>query len=127
MTVLGLVLYCLALPFLSPFFSRILPDCLTACPFRTLTGNPCALCGLTRGLRALINGNVKEAVSLNPLCVPIAVLLFFEAVFRSTMLILSRYREIPGRVIRLDLLFHIALLATYLAYTSAFALSTYAY
>jgi hypothetical protein len=36
------------------------------CPLRTVTGIPCPLCGMTRGVTALVHGDVTEALLLNP-------------------------------------------------------------
>lgn len=42
----------------------------TICGFANLTGLPCPGCGTTRGLSALLHGEVAQALRLNPLCVP---------------------------------------------------------
>ncbi len=36
------------------------------CPLRTLTGIPCPLCGMTRGVTALVHGHLSAAFSFNP-------------------------------------------------------------
>jgi hypothetical protein len=36
------------------------------CPLRTLTGIPCPLCGMTRGVTAAVHGNLGHALFLNP-------------------------------------------------------------
>jgi Protein of unknown function (DUF2752) len=36
------------------------------CPLRSLTGVPCPLCGMTRGVTAAVRGDVLDAVVLNP-------------------------------------------------------------
>jgi len=46
------------------------PDTSTfypACPFHTLTGLLCPICGFTRALAALVAGRWQEAVHANPL------------------------------------------------------------
>ena len=47
-----------------------------ACPFRALTGIPCATCGGTRALLALARLDVGAALSWNPL-VTLAAIVFF--------------------------------------------------
>jgi hypothetical protein len=37
------------------------------CPLHTLSGLPCPTCGMTRGLRCLLHGNVEAAFLFNPL------------------------------------------------------------
>lgn len=41
------------------------PTGLILCPFRLLTGWPCPLCGMTRGLGALLRGRWSDAVQLH--------------------------------------------------------------
>lgn len=40
---------------------------ITLCMFKNLTGQPCATCGTTRGVLALLRGRVWEAFAYNPL------------------------------------------------------------
>ena len=37
------------------------------CPLHTLTGFPCLTCGMTRGLRSLLHGDLESAFLFNPL------------------------------------------------------------
>ena len=39
----------------------------SACPFRALTGLPCASCGMTRAFVSLAHGRAAEAVAASPL------------------------------------------------------------
>ena len=48
-----------------------------ACPFYWLTGRPCPLCGLTRGLCALAKGHWSQAIHFNSLS-PMGFLLLFS-------------------------------------------------
>jgi hypothetical protein len=51
------------------------------CPLRTITGIPCPLCGMTRGVTALVHGDIARAAVLNPgsfLVVGLAVLLLVQ-------------------------------------------------
>jgi hypothetical protein len=51
------------------------------CPLRTVTGIPCPLCGMTRGVTALVHGDFAQALLMNPasyLVVALAVLLFVQ-------------------------------------------------
>lgn len=43
------------------------------CPFHALTGIPCPTCGMTRGLRCLLHGDISSAFLFNPL----GMLVFF--------------------------------------------------
>lgn len=48
------------------------------CPLRTVTGIPCPFCGMTRGVTALVHGQVTDAFTHNPgafLIVAMAVVL----------------------------------------------------
>jgi hypothetical protein len=51
------------------------------CPLRTVTGIPCPMCGMTRGVTALVHGDFAHALLMNPasyLAVALAVLLLFQ-------------------------------------------------
>lgn len=45
---------------------RVLPAFLPACPFKSLTGIPCATCGLSRFFLALSDGRWMEAFHWHP-------------------------------------------------------------
>lgn len=51
------------------------------CPLRFITGIPCPLCGMTRGVTALVHGDFAHALLMNPaayLAVAIALLLIVQ-------------------------------------------------
>lgn len=51
------------------------------CPLRTITGIPCPMCGMTRGVTSLVNGDFAHALLMNPasyLAVALALLLFVQ-------------------------------------------------
>lgn len=51
------------------------------CPLRTVTGIPCPLCGMTRGVTALVHGDFAHALMMNPgayLAVALAVVLLVQ-------------------------------------------------
>jgi Protein of unknown function (DUF2752) len=52
------------------------------CPFHWLTGLPCPLCGLTRGLFALAKGHWSEAIHFNALS-PVGFAMVFSAPWKS--------------------------------------------
>jgi hypothetical protein len=43
--------------------------CLPPCPYRTLTGDPCPTCGVTRGVSACLHGRFDEALRYNAMAV----------------------------------------------------------
>jgi hypothetical protein len=53
-----------------------------ACPFYWLTGWPCPLCGLTRGLCALVKGHWSQAIHFNALT-PLGFVLLFSLFWRA--------------------------------------------
>lgn len=51
------------------------------CPLRTVTGIPCPMCGMTRGVTALVHGDFARALLMNPasyVAVALAVLLLVQ-------------------------------------------------
>jgi len=58
------------------------PAGLPVCGFHWLTGLECPLCGLTRGLCALMKGRVAEAVGHNALT-PLALLMLLALFWRG--------------------------------------------
>ena len=59
-----------------------------ACPFYWLTGKPCPLCGLTRGLCALAKGHWNQAIhwnALSPLALILLLSLFWNAPWRPRL------------------------------------------
>lgn len=52
------------------------------CPMLSVTGLPCAGCGLTRAFLYLLRGQVGRAANINPMCFPVAVFLIYCGYFR---------------------------------------------
>jgi uncharacterized protein DUF2752 len=51
------------------------------CPLRTITGIPCPMCGMTRGVTALVHGDFARALLMNPasyVAVALALLLLVQ-------------------------------------------------
>jgi hypothetical protein len=51
------------------------------CPLKTVTGIPCPMCGMTRGVTALVHGDFARALLMNPasyLFVALAILLLLQ-------------------------------------------------
>jgi hypothetical protein len=51
------------------------------CPLRTITGIPCPMCGMTRGVTALVHGDFAHALLMNPasyVAVALALLLLVQ-------------------------------------------------
>ncbi len=57
---------------LRPFWLALAP-LVPRCPFRTITGIPCPTCGTTRAAVALLDGQLAQALALNPLSTLAAV------------------------------------------------------
>jgi len=61
-----------------------------ACPFRSLTGVPCPLCGTTTSLTRLLAGDAAGAVTANPLVALLGLLLAVAALGTLLRLLLGR-------------------------------------
>lgn len=119
---LGLVAYCLAVPFLWLHFGRFLPAALRQCASIRVFGRPCPMCGLTRGMYALMHGDPVAATAFNWLTVPAFCLVIAEGGLRLWLSFarlsgprLETIRKWDGRI-------HQVLLAAYLAYAAVFYL-----
>ncbi len=60
------------------------------CLFKIVTGLPCPSCGSTRSVLSLINGNLMDAVKINPLGLIIAAILLFSPFWLAYDLITGR-------------------------------------
>jgi hypothetical protein len=52
----------------------------TVCLFKNLTGVPCPSCGMTRAFLFLGHGQIRQAIALNPLALPVALLLLLQGI-----------------------------------------------
>ena len=50
-------------------------EAVTLCMFKNITGLPCPSCGITRSVLYLLQGNVWQAILINPLGIVAAILL----------------------------------------------------
>jgi hypothetical protein len=62
------------------------------CPFHALTGIPCPSCGMTRGLRCLLHGNLTAAFLFNPLGMTLLCGLAFYLIYAAVVVIGNRPR-----------------------------------
>lgn len=62
----------------------------TICLFKNLTGVPCPSCGMTRAFLFLGHGQILKASSLNPLALPVAILLWMQGVRLFLRLFIKR-------------------------------------
>ncbi len=60
------------------------------CPFRLLTGGWCPGCGCTRALKALVRGDVRDSLAMNPW----TLVLFVQALLVSVALLVSPSRTV---------------------------------
>ena len=74
---------CIAVGVIDPNTTQIFP----ACAFKSMTGLDCPGCGMTRGLHALLGGDVLRAVSHNALLI---VLLVATGVYVTWNMIAAR-------------------------------------
>lgn len=115
--VLALAVALLLLPWaLTAGALRHAPTVLTVCRYRVLTGRPCPICGLTRGMRAAQTGSLREANAWHPLALPLTALALLEVFFRLGILA-NRRRIIPQRALLIgDAGIHLLLFAAVMLY-----------
>ena len=78
-------------------------DLLPGCPFKALTGLDCPGCGATRATRALLQGDVARAASLNVLLlavIPLALWAWAAWLARSVGWTRPRPPDLPAPIVR---------------------------
>jgi hypothetical protein len=120
--ILGLMLYMLALPWLSPLFKKCLPSICGVCPYRELSGKPCPLCGMTRAVGAILHGDFQSGVSLNPLSIFAVLFMLFEAIFRALLLHWHISPQRRSSLVRADISAHVLIGAAFICYLVTFFL-----
>ena len=118
--IFGLMLYLLALPFLSPLLEKCFPSVWGVCPYRELRGEPCPLCGMTRAVGAVLRGDFHRAVSLNPLSIFAVLFILSEVIFRAVLLCLNISRRSRSLLVRADVFAHLLLAGIFICYIGKF-------
>ncbi len=118
--ILGLMLYLLSLPFLSPLFEKCFPRVSGVCLYRELSGKPCPLCGMTRAVGAVLRGDFHRAVSLNPLSIFAVLFILSEVIFRAVLLCLNINRRSRPLLVRADIFAHLLLAGIFICYIGKF-------
>jgi|SRR5215213_4391655 len=98
----GLALVCLsvmaALAFTVGYFNPTTAGFFPVCPLYSMTGLACPGCGMTRGMHALLHGDVLGALDYN-LLLP-AILFFFGYLFVSLFLTAAHGRGLSFRLFK---------------------------
>ena len=123
MAVLGLMLYCLALPLFMHRFGHLLPECWRTCASLRWFGRPCPLCGMTRGVFSAMHGDLATANSYNLFCLPALALALAEIVFRLFLLAKPPADAKLRLISAWDLRAHVLLGVGYAAYCLVFYLA----
>jgi hypothetical protein len=105
--------------------SPILPLGLGTCFSVRLLGQPCPMCGLTRGLHAVWQGNLTSARAFHPLSLSVFILLVTEGLFRIVLLTARFSPERWKQLARADFLVHAALGSAYFGYAIAWLAHRY--
>ncbi len=114
-TLLGLVVYFLLLPVISPAMDRLMPGVWGQCAYRNLTGRPCPLCGLTHAFQALARADLQSARGYHRLVLFFASFMAVELIFRIVLLQLAPDPK-RSALFRFDLAAHGVLLLLYSLY-----------
>lgn len=116
---LGLAIYVISFPIISAYITSIFPT-LLQCPYKTLTGSPCPLCGGTRYFANLTQVFYDPSYLLQPFGI-IAIAIMAEFVFRIICLVVwYKKKRIPTYIIRIDVVIHSIELFAFILYEISF-------
>ena len=118
--VLAIVIYGLCIPLILPLIRGVAPLVSGVCASQRIFGIPCPLCGLTRGIGALMRGDLSTAIAFNVLSIPALFLLVCELLYRLRAVCIRLPPDSISRIVRVDMWLHATLLAIYLFYAVAF-------
>ena len=120
-TILLLAIYVLFFPIISIPIKKLFPS-FGICPYLSLTGNPCPLCGGTRYLENLGQALKDWHYLVCPFGFMI-IFVLFEIVFRIIILIVYRKNEqkkINKNLIIVDIIIHVIAVISFLIYEITF-------
>lgn len=116
---LVLAIYIALFPFTAKVLEKISPT-LTKCPYLSITGKPCPLCGGTRYFANIKNvlQNYKYLFNFFGIVV---ILLILEIVYRIFNLLKKEYSDM---MIKIDIIIHILLFICYTIYEIWYIINT---
>ena len=120
---LAVVAFCLVAPFALIPVNSLFPRALTTCLSLRLFHRACPMCGLTRGMHALMTGHLGEAVRFNILTVPLFLFLIAELGFRTYASVATVSEGRRDRFLRTDLRVHRWLGFAYVGYAIGFLIA----
>jgi len=123
MVVLGLCVYGLLLPVISPVMNKILPQVWT-CPFLRVTGHDCPFCGITRGVTDMYTLNFEGASVVSMIAFMVILL---ESAFRTMILLtVSVMKEkTVFKIITTDVVLHTILVVLIAMYVIMFLVNNF--
>lgn len=109
----GFCIFILIFPIVSKIMESISPI-LTLCPFLSITGKPCPICGGTRFIKglpvAIANKNIKYMFNFFGIFVTI---IFLEIVFRGINVFKKTYSD---KIKNIDIIVHLLLVVMLIIY-----------
>lgn len=109
--ILCICIYAIFFPIISELMEKILPT-LTKCPYLSLTGKPCPLCGGTRFIKNIPN-EIKNISYFFNFFGFIFILLILEIVFRIVNIIRKNWSD---KIVKIDIMLHTFLAIIYIVY-----------
>lgn len=108
---LGLALYLLTLPWISPHMSRLAPTMWGHCSYYEMSGKPCPFCGFTRFTRSTLTGSAPDPAAPRQTYFPLLLgVVGFSVLWRVMITLhLLRQQAGPSRLFKLDAMVMIAL------------------
>lgn len=110
-TILCVCIFMFLLPEVMNILEKISPV-ITKCPYLTLTGKPCPLCGGTRFIRNMKNSVNDLSYFFNFFGV-IVIIVILEIIFRIINILKNEHKDI---IIKIDIFVHIIIFILYTIY-----------
>lgn len=122
-TFIGISIYVIFFPIVAKVLNLISPE-LTKCVYKSMTGNPCPLCGGTRYIANLKEVFNNPSYLLHPFGFMI-IFIIFEILFRIFCIFaIRKKKKYLNKLVVIDVVIHLIVFISFITYEVLFILNT---